>query len=51
MASAEGLGSLRNPDFLGNQQVLFAGMTFAVVTLAAMIAVSIFKPWGPPRGK
>ena len=41
-----GLAALNDPDYLRNERLnLFFGMA-QVALLLAMVAVSVFKPWG-----
>lgn len=46
ITAAEGLNALHNPVFIGNRLQLFVGIIFQIISLGAMIVISVFKPWG-----
>ncbi|MGY4688610.1 hypothetical protein [Salibacterium sp. K-3] len=46
IAATEGLNALDSPVFITNRLQLFIGIILQIVSLGAMIIVSVFKPWG-----
>lgn len=49
LVAAEGTGALAHPAYVVNQTQLIAGIALQIVSLAAMFALSVFKPWGKRR--
>jgi hypothetical protein len=47
--AARGLQAFSDPLYLTNRTRLFVGISFQLLMLAGVIAVSIFKPWGQRR--
>lgn len=46
LTSVEGLNALHNPAFTVNSGMLWTGITLQIISIAAMFAISVFKPWG-----
>jgi hypothetical protein len=46
LTSEEGLSALDNPEFIVNSGQLWIGIVLQILSLAAMFAISVFKPWG-----
>lgn len=46
LTSAEGARALQDPAFNVNGSQLWIGIIVQIVSLAAMFAISVFKPWG-----
>lgn len=46
ITAAEGINALQNPVFIQNRFQLFIGIILQIISLAAMIIISVFKPWG-----
>lgn len=51
LTSAEGLGALQDPAFVVNSGRLWIGIILQILSLVAMFAISVFKPWGPRKRK
>ncbi|BCU81931.1 hypothetical protein JIR001_17140 [Polycladomyces abyssicola] len=49
LTSTEGLNALQNPTFTVNNFQLWIGIILQIISLAAMLVISIFKPWGPRK--
>ena len=47
--AARGLQAFSDPLYLTNRTRLFVGISFQLMLLAGVIAISIFKPWGQRR--
>lgn len=46
LTATPGFQALSNPSYLTNRTLLFVGILVRISALAAVIVVSIFKPWG-----
>ncbi len=46
LLSAEDLHVLQNPSFIVNGQQMMMGIILQIISLAAMVIISVFKPWG-----
>jgi hypothetical protein len=46
MVSLEGIAAFQNQSFIINNYQLFGGIILQILSLAAMIVISVFKPWG-----
>lgn len=46
MIAEEGMRALDDPAFVMNNQQLWLGLVFQVLSLVSMVFVSVFKPWG-----
>lgn len=46
ITSTKGLNALQNPVFIENRYQLFIGIILQIISLAIMIVISVFKPWG-----
>lgn len=44
--SSEGVNAISDPAFTNNRLQLFIGIILQILSLAAMFAISVFKPWG-----
>ncbi|MGI6127470.1 MAG: hypothetical protein ACOYEF_10975 [Planifilum sp.] len=44
--SSKGFGALQDPAFLVNREQLWIGIGLQILSLAAVFAISVFKPWG-----
>ncbi|UUZ84257.1 hypothetical protein LJK88_11350 [Paenibacillus sp. P26] len=51
LTSREGLGALQDPSFHVNSGQLWTGIILQTVSIAAMFAISVFKPWGMRKPK
>ncbi|MCZ8523254.1 MULTISPECIES: hypothetical protein [Paenibacillus] len=51
VTAAEGMGAWSYPAFTANHTVLMAGIVLQLVSLIALFALSVFKPWGPRRSR
>lgn len=46
LSGGVGLNALHNPEFLANRLYLVAGIVCQLVSLVALFALSVYKPWG-----
>jgi hypothetical protein len=46
LVSNEGMDVFHNPAFIINNQQLWIGIIFQVISLSSMFIISVFKPWG-----
>ncbi|WP_240511892.1 hypothetical protein [Paludifilum halophilum] len=46
LTTAEGINAPQDPVFTVNSQLLWTGIIIQLISLAAMFALSVFKPWG-----
>lgn len=46
LTSAEGLNAIKNPVFIVNNGQLWTGIALQIISLTAIFAISVFKPWG-----
>ncbi|WP_028608395.1 hypothetical protein [Paenibacillus harenae] len=51
IVTAEGLDVWLNPSFTVNNGQLLAGIILQIISLAAMFAISVFKPWGQRKAR
>ncbi|WP_426450938.1 hypothetical protein ACP26L_02515 [Paenibacillus sp. S-38] len=49
ITAAQGMDAWTNPAFTANNAMLFTGIALQLLSLIAMFALSVFKPWGPRR--
>ncbi len=49
LTAAHGLQAFTNPAYLNNRTLMFIGICLQLTSLAVVIVVSIFKPWGQRR--
>ncbi|PYI53865.1 hypothetical protein [Paenibacillus flagellatus] len=46
LSETAGMNALHDPGFLANRLYLFTGVALQIVSLVALLALSVFKPWG-----
>lgn len=46
LTTAHGLEAVSNPAYIVNQRMLLAGIAVQIVSLSALVVISVFKPWG-----
>ena len=46
LTGSQGFQALSDSSYLSNRTLLFAGILLQIVSLSAIIVISIFKPWG-----
>jgi hypothetical protein len=51
LTTAEGLDALHNAAFIVNNNQLLVGIILQIISIAAMFAISVFKPWGKRKQK
>jgi hypothetical protein len=51
LTSAEGLSVLQDPAFIVNRGELWTGIILQILSLSAILVISVFKPWGARKQK
>lgn len=46
MVSSEGVDAMVNQAFINNTYQLYTGIILQIISLATMMIISVFKPWG-----
>ena len=46
----EGMAAVHDRSFIANRNLLYCGIIFQILSLGAMYAISVFKPWGTRKG-
>ncbi|KIL39076.1 hypothetical protein SD70_22380 [Gordoniibacillus kamchatkensis] len=49
LTSAEGTGVFQDPSFIVNRGELWTGIILQILSLSAILVLSVFKPWGPRK--
>lgn len=51
LTTSDGLNALQDPAFIVNSGQMWVGITLQIISIVAMFAISIFKPWGARKQK
>lgn len=51
IVSEKGSDVLHNPELTVNGGLLLTGFAFQSIAMSALVAISVFKPWGRRKGK